>query len=553
MGRAAGNGDMQRYTGQNHFDVIVIGGGISGAAVAYEAASRGLRVVLFEKDDFCGATSAASSKLIHGGLRYLSNREFTLVRESLRERRILTHIAPNLVYPLAFMFPHYRASFKTSKWFVKLGLTLYDLLAFDRSVVGATAKRIPRHRTLPAREACQRMPILNPEGLTGASVYHDCLSIAPERLALAFIRSAVHHRAEAANYARVDGFIYGTDGKTIAGVDVYDRIHGRRRAVTAAVTVNCAGPWADGVLDRARRQTSGRRIRRSEGIHIITRPLIPSGTAVSAMVPGGGHCFLIPWRGHTLIGTTDKPYDGHPDDYRVTGESIRALITAVNSTFSGLGLTVGDVHHCYGGLRPLVESGDQATYNASRRYEIRDHAKTGLNGMITVEGGKWTTSRHLAEKVVDHLATATRLPVGRSISARRHLQGCVIGDLPGHLAGLRERHPDCDRVTIDTVGRLYGEDADAVLNLSRNVPDGTNRIDADGEIMGQAVYAVRYEMARTLTDIVLRRTGIATLGCPGEPVLRRVAAAAAEALDWDDMRIAEEVRTTMETLAVPVA
>jgi glycerol-3-phosphate dehydrogenase len=173
--------------------------------------------------------------------------------------------------------------------------------------------------------------------------------------------------------------------------------------------------------------------------------------------------------------------------------------------------------------------------------------------LITVEGGKWTTSRHLAEKVVDHLATATRLPVGRSISARRHLQGCVIGDLPGHLAGLQERHPDCDRVTIDTVGRLYGEDADAVLNLSRNVPDGTNRIDADGEIMGQAVYAVRYEMARTLADIVLRRTGIATLGCPGEPVLRRVAAAAAEALDWDDMRIAEEVRTTMETLAVPVA
>ena len=294
-------------------------------------------------------------------------------------------------------------------------------------------------------------------------------------------------------------------------------------------------------------------MRRSEGIHIVTRALIPPGIAVSAMVPGGGHCFLIPWRGHTLIGTTDKPYHGHPDDYRVTRASIRELIAAVNSAFSGLGLAFSDVRYCYGGLRPLVESADEATYDASRKYEIRDHGETGLNGLITVEGGKWTTSRHLAESVVDRLAATTRLPIGRSISSRQHLHGCVIRDLQGHLDGLRERHPDFDGDTTDTVGRLYGNAADAVLDLARQTPAGSVRLDADGEILAQAVYAARHEMARTLADIVLRRTGIATLGNPGEAVLRQVAAAAAPVLNWDEARITEEVRAAMAALAVPAA
>ncbi len=542
---------MQRYTGNDHFDVIVIGGGISGAAVAYEAAARGLRVALFEKGDFSEATSAASSKLIHGGLRYLSNLEYVLVRESLRERRILENIAPNFVYPLAFLFPHYRSSLKTNKWFVKLGLTLYDLLAFDRTFTWEATKKIPGHRTLSARKALERMPLLKPHGLTGASIYYDCLSLAPERLTLAFIQSAVRHRAQVANYARIEGFLYGEDQRTLTGVEVFDRIHRRRRSVTAAVTINCAGPWVDSVLNLAPDRKPARRLRRSEGIHIITRPLIPPGTAVSAMVPGGHHCFLIPWRGHTLIGTTDKLYNGHPDDYRVTRASIEELIAAVNKAFDGLALTFADVRHCYGGLRPLVESQTEETYNASRKYEIHDHTPEGLKGLITVEGGKWTTSRHLAEKVIDHLVATTRLPVGRSISAQQHLHGCVIRDMADHLAGVRERYPDFDDDTTDNLGRLYGNDCDAVLALARHEPTLAVRLNGDGEILAQAVYAVRHEMARTLLDIVLRRSGLATLGCPGETVLRQVATAVAPELQWDEKRITREVQTAMAALALP--
>ncbi len=542
---------MQRFTGENHFDVVVIGGGISGAAVAYEAASRGLRVALFEKGDFCEATSAASSKLIHGGLRYLSNLELKLVRESLRERRILENIAPNFVYPLPFLFPHYRSSLKANKWFIKLGLILYDILAFDRAFTWEAAKRIPGHRTLSARKALERMPLLKANGLTGASVYYDCLSIAPERLALAFIRSAVHHRAEIANYARVDDFLFGSDGSTITGVAVRDLIHRRTCKVTSRVTINCAGPWADSVLDLAQRREPGRRLRRSEGIHVITRPLIPPGTAVSAMVPGGRHCFLIPWREHTLIGTTDKRYDGHPDDYRVTRSSIQELITAVNSAFNNPGLTLADVRYCYGGLRPLVESQTAETYNASRKYEIRAHEKDGLKGLLTVEGGKWTTSRHLAENVVNQLVAATSLPIGRSVSARQYLHGCAIRDMGGHLEGLKMRHPDFDRDTTDILGRLYGTAGDAVLAIAREDQTLAERVNHEGEILAQAVYAVRHEMAQTLLDIVLRRTGIATLGSPGETILLKVARAVAPELRWDDKRIAQEIQTAMTALALP--
>ena len=542
---------MQRYTGNGSFDVVVIGGGITGAAVAYEAASRGLRVALFEKGDFAEATSAASSKLIHGGLRYLAHHEYRLVRESLRERRTLANIAPNFVYPLAFLLPHYRGSLTASRGFVKLGLTLYDLLAFDKGRTWEAAKRIPGHQSLSPREALARQPRLNPAGLTGASVFYDCLSIAPERLALAFVKSAAHHGARVANYARVAGFLCDHGRSTVLGVKVHDRIDRQTYAVQAAVTINCAGPWADSVLALVPGQTGGDHLRRSEGIHIITRPIINPDSAVSAMTAGGRHCFLIPWRGHTLIGTTDKAYLGPPDDYHVTRASIQELLDTINATFDNLHLTWDDVRHAYGGLRPLVERHTAETYKASRQYEIRDHRQDGHPGLLTVEGGKWTTSRHLAEKVVDRLSQTTTLAPGHSISARQYLQGCAINDMHTHIRHLMEWHPDFEAGTIETLGRLYGTDCEAVLALARTNPALTVRINQDGELPAQAVYAVRHEMARHLLDIVLRRTGIATLGNPGEAVLNQVAAAVAPELGWDNGHIADEVQAAMDFLSLP--
>jgi len=545
---------MKRYTEHEKndtFDVIVIGGGISGAAIAYEAATRGLRVVLFEKGDFSEATSAASSKLIHGGLRYLSNMEYGLVRESLRERRILENIAPNFVYPCPMLFPHYRNQFKSNKWLLKIGLTLYDLLAFDKGRTWDAAKKIPNHTTLSPDDALQQQPVLKRKGLTGASLFYDCLSIFPERLALAFIKSAIAYRAEVANYARVSGFLFDDAGKTVQGVSVKDLIHDTSYDVRGTITINCAGPWADSVLDLARRKNGEHPLRRSEGIHIITKPLINDSAVVSAITPNGRHCFLIPWRDHTLIGTTDKAYHGHPDDYRVTRQSIEELIAEVNASFDRLAIRYEDVRHCYGGLRPLVEDQTEETYTSSRKYEIYDNATDGLNGLMTVEGGKWTTSRHLAEKVVDRLRGKTVFPISPSLSDRKYLAGSEIRDITAFLDRVKRDYNDFTEDTRVYLAQIYGTAVEEILALARQNPALAERMNDEGDILAQAVFAARHEMAHTLQDIVLRRTGIATLGNPGEDVLRRVAETVAGDLGWDADRVRREVEQTSAFLKIP--
>ena len=545
---------MKRYTGSDGddtFDVIVIGGGISGAAVAYEAATRGLRVALFEKSDFCEATSAASSKLIHGGLRYLANLEYGLVRESLRERRVLENIAPNFVHPLPMLFPHYRAQHKSNKWLVKTGLTLYDLLAFDKGRTWDPGQRIPNHTTFSAFKARQVQPLLKHEGLSGASLFYDCLNVCPERLALAFIKSAMTHGAQAANYAKVTGFLLDGRGSTVQGVAVHDLIHNRSYEVRSAVTLNCAGPWVDNVLALTRHGRENLHLRRSEGIHIITAPLINDRCAISAITPEGRHCFLIPWRGHTLIGTTDKPYEGHPDDYRVTRRSIEELIAAVNGSFDGLSLTLADVRHCYGGLRPLVETQTAETYKSSRKYEIHDHRREGLNHLLSVEGGKWTTSRHLAEKVIDRVREKTALPIPPSISERKYLEGSAIRDMNTFRRQTITANPDFTESALTYLEEIYGTDIQTILDLARQDKALAEPLNAQGDILAQAVHAARNEMVYTLNDIVLRRTGIATIGNPGEAILLRVAEAVGPDLGWDESRIQQEVDKTIAFLKIP--
>ena len=545
---------MERYTehiNNETFDVIVIGGGITGAAIAYEAASRGLSVALFEKGDFSEATSAASSKLIHGGLRYLSNMEYGLVRESLRERKTMANIAPNFVYPIPTLFPHYRSSIKSNKWLTKIGLTLYDLLAVGKKNAWDKSKRIPRYKTVSAEEAHRLQPIIRKKGLTGASIFYDCISICPERLLLSFIKSALHYGGKAANYARVEEFLTDRNQQRVCGVRVLDLLKNREFEVRARITINCAGPWADSMLWQLLKDDNVGRLTRSEGIHIITKQITKGDAIVGAVTPGGRHCFLIPWRGHTLIGTTDKSYLGHPDDYRVSGKSIQELILEVNGSFEGLNLTLDDVLYSYGGLRPLVESRAKETYRSSRKYEIHDNSINGIEGLFTVEGGKWTTSRGLAEKTIDRLREKFDISVGTSVSARQHLKGSEIRDMNAFLARMRSENRDFHGNTVECLGRLYGTECVKVLELARRENLLAEHLNSDGELPAQVVYGVHYEMARTLKDMVLRRTGIATLGNPGKKSLLRVARVMARELNWDQERIFEEVENTLAFLRVP--
>jgi glycerol-3-phosphate dehydrogenase len=535
-----------------HFDVIVIGGGITGASVAYEAATRGLKVALLEKKDFSWATSAATSKMIHGGLRYLVNGEISLVRESLRERRVLENIAPNFVYPAPMMMVHYKTPLKNNKWIVKIGMLMYDALSYDKNFTWDASKRIPMHRTISRQEVLQSEPHVRAKELTGASVFYDCNSIFPERLTLAFIKSAVACGAKVANYSQVQGFIM--DGQNhVTGVKVKDLLNDTVHTVSSTITINCGGPWADIVLGLAKSNGSNvATLRRSEGIHIITKKRLLSGKyTVGSMTPDGRHFFLIPWRNHTLIGTTDKPYTGNPDEYRVTKTSILELIDDVNSSFGDGQLKYADVKHTYGGLRPLVEKETGETYTSSRKYEIYDNKEDGLDGLITVEGGKYTTSRNLAENCLKIVAKKMGRSLGKSITDKHYLSGCEIKDLNVFLSEAQKENNDFSRPTLDYLSRNYGTEHAEIIKLARADKNLAETLDADGEILAQATYAVRQEMARTLSDIVMRRTGIGTLGNPGEDILRKVATAAARELQWDANKVEQEISGIINLLKLP--
>lgn len=538
---------IEDYKGET-FDIIVIGGGITGAAVAYDAASRGLSVALLEKNDFGWATSAATSKMIHGGLRYLNNLEFGLVRESLRERKIMENIAPNLVYPMALMVPTANR-LKSNKFLMRAFFSLYDILSFDKKWTWDRSKRIPNHKTYSREKTLEMEPHVREENLTGAAIYYDCQSISPERLTLAFIKSAVRYGAKVANYAQVVDFIY-SNGKEIRGVKIRDVLKNRNLEIRGTLVVNCGGPWADIILDLAEKGNGNHHIRRSEGIHIITKKMINSHGLV-LLTPKGRFFFILPWRNHSLIGTTDMEYIGNPDHYRVPRERIEGLIEEVNETFGDGKLSYDDVLFAYGGLRPLVDDETEGTYESSRKYEIYDNAEDGYDGLITVEGGKYTTSRNLAEKVLSMVEKKLNRRLKESVTDKQHLQGCEIADMGTFLKDLREQYVDFSAHTVEYLGKNYGTESQEVFKLARKNKKLAEPLTADGEILAEVLYAIRNEMARTLSDILFRRTGFGTLGNPGNGVIKKIAAIAARELKWSDSRLKREMRAAEEVLHLP--
>jgi len=528
---------------QDRFDLVIIGGGITGAAVAYIAAARGLSVALFEKKDYGGATSAATSKLIHGGLRYLANGELKLVRESLRERRILGNIAPNFVYPLPFIMPMYKR-WRGNIWKMLIGMYLYDVLSYDKKDTWDKSKKLQNHRLINHRKTIRVEPNLKMEDLRNAFYFFDYQSIFPERLTLAFIKSAAEYGACVSNYTPVEGFIHG-EGKRITGVMVRDQFTDRTREVHAGLIVNCGGTWADKILGMA----SGsdhltHRVKRSEGIHIITKK-IAGHHVVSIQKADGGHMMIMPWRDHSLIGTTDKEFLGDPDDYRVSMESIDEIINNVNNNY-GRKISREDIVHAYGGLRPLVDDQTKGSYETSRKYEVYDNAVDGIEGMITVEGGKYTTSRSLAREVLKLISSKLDRTLSDPVSDNLYLSGCEIRDMKQFMIRQHLNYKEFSRNTVEYVSRNYGTESQVVFRIARSNPRFAEAVSHDGEILAEVVYAIQYESAKTLRDIMLRRTGIGTLGKPGRTVIDKIATLAAGMLGWSEKRKEDEIASLMK-------
>jgi len=514
------------------YDVLVVGGGITGAFIAWDAALRGLRVALIDKGDFGAATSAATSKLIHGGLRYLKTLEVGLVRESLQERRIMEIIAPHLVNPLPFVFPAYGWGMRGMPAAVS-AMVFYDTLSYDRKWINDDDKKIPGHEKFSAEQILSMEPILDPAELKGGVVYYDCQMHNPERLTLEPILSACEYGAHAANYVTAQDIIL--EAEKVAGARVVDNLTGAEHEIRASVTVNAAGPWADFILGKVR----GRRHKgliRSKGIHIITRPL-HKDRAMVLQTKTGRHFFIIPWRGFSLIGTTDVVYKGHPDDFRVTGTDIDDFLVEINSTVPAARLTRGDVRFQYGGLRPIVEketSVEVEVYDASRKYELYDHeAVEGIKGLVSAIGGKYTTSRNMARQVVDLLL----LKLGRAnVACQTHttpLYGGELGRYASFVERARRRKPSAlSGEAVENLCRNYGSRYEDVLLAAEKTKHLDAVCDTFPDIWAEVIHAVRSEMAVSLCDVLFRRTGLCTLGNPGTDVLEEVADVMAKELKW---------------------
>ncbi len=527
--------------GTQTFDLLIVGGGITGSCIARDAAMRGLKVALVDKYDFSSATSAAPSKLVHGGLRYLRNFELGLVRESLAERRIWERIAPHQVRPLPFLLP----VDKKSKSVLNIGLSLYDLLSFDRNRVKDPDQKLAAHKWLPADKARDAEPVLNGQDMAGAFLYFDCQMRAPERLGLECLIDAARHGAQIINYAEVKRFL--RDGDAIIGAEVVDTLNGVEISVRAKITLNAAGPWADNLMGMAERGEPSRHLLRSKGIHLITRALT-GRHAVTAAIPdelGGGHLFLLPWRGHTIIGTTDTAYDGDPDDLTVTEREITAYIAVINKTIPGAKLTRDDVVHCYAGLRPLIQDKAETKnpYNASRKAEVIDHEfDEGLKGLFSAIGGKWTTSRHVAEHAVDMIAKRLGMKLLPCVTHKTPLPGGWIEALNPYLEAVYHQHPELSHANTEELALTYGSEVDRLFTLMEEEPALAEALtQSRGEVAVQIAHAVRHEMALTLEDVVFRRTGLGTLGDPGPHALAHAAQVMARELGWDQATLDEQL------------
>ena len=542
---------IENYNG-GEFDLIVIGGGITGATVAYEAASRGLSVALVEKSDFGSATSAATSKLIHGGLRYLSTNEFGLVRESLKERRVLTNIAPNFIHPASFLFAVYKKD-KVPNYLMKIAMLLYEVFSFDKSRLWDKSKKMPHYKSVSAEQIVELFPNALRDGLVGGQMYYDCSSHSPERFTLAFIKSAIKYGASVSNYTKVEDFITVERDKmkTVKGVKVIDETSGEKHNIKGKIVINCAGPWADILLDKVKKNTGNKELRRSEGIHLITKKLVDKHIFSGSTVLGK-HFFLLPYRNHTIIGTTDKEFLGNPDDYKITKKAIVELLDDVNNSFGiSKKIKYEDIVFAYGGLRPLVEDQTEDVYHSSRKYEITGEKKNGIEGLITVEGGKFTTSRMLAEKAIDKTIRILKLPKKKSISESNYLYACNINNFGEFVAKKQKQYAEFLPEQIEYLAKSYGTDIDEIFSIIGENESYKDKLNQDGENLALVQFAIRNEMAVNLSDIMLRRTGMALLGHPGKETMERVAKLAAKELNWDDERLANEIDKMEKIVQIP--
>ncbi len=513
------------------YDLIIVGGGINGAGIARDAALRGLRVILLEKGDFGSGTTSFSSRLIHGGLRYLEYGEINLVYESLHERGYLRKIARHLVNRIRINIPVYETS-RRGPLLIRLGMIAYDLLSIR--------KTLPRHRMLSRDELMQEAPGLNAEGLRAGAQYYDAQVTFAERLVLENIIAADEAGAVVSNYCAVD--VIGAHDGTAINVAYIDQQTGEKKRVRGRLVINASGPWVDRVL-----QTTGAKTRRllggTKGSHIIVGKFkgAPRDAFYVEAAADGRPFFIIPWNGQYLIGTTDIRFGRNPDNARASNKEIQYLLDETNRVFPEAGLTRDDIHFAYAGVRPLPRRRKGPESAITRRHIIKRH-RQALRGVISIIGGKLTTYRNLAELTVDR--------VNRKLDAVLPPCSTASTPLPGAIGIEEAREQLEDFAGLSEHGRerilsIYGGRAALILELAVSDPALSEVIDSARSVLAaEVVFAIRKEFAKHLTDLMHRRLMLGLSADQGEEMVESVAALAAAEFGWDE----EELQNQLNSL-----
>ena len=512
--------------GQEVFDLLVVGGGITGTGVARDAALRGLRVALVEKDDYASGTSSRSSRLVHGGVRYLEHGQIGLVFESSRERRTLQRIAPHLVRPLAFTWPVYRGA-RVPRWKLSAGLTLYDVLSLFRN---------RRHERLDLEGVRRHEPALRTDALIGGALYWDAATD-DVRLTLATVLSAQHAGAVTLNHAAVTGLL--RDGERVTGATVQDMLDGRRVTVRARVVVNATGPWSDEV-ERLADASAGPSVRGSKGVHVsVPRVRVGNVAAVTLTAPQDGRVmFVLPSGAHAIIGTTDTYDATSPDDVHATAADVRYLLDAANHYFPEAGLRESDVVATWAGIRPLAASGATgAPSSASREHSIVESAP----GLVRVTGGKLTTYRAMAAEVVDTVERALGHAASPSRTASLALAGGDMRDPDEEIAHAVGTIGD-ETIARRLVG-AYGTAWHGVWSLTEADPALARLIQPGFPyVYAELLHAITHEQAATLSDLLIRRTPIAfETRDHGRSTARRIAPVVGRWMRWSGMEVDDAI------------
>ncbi len=498
------------------FDLIVIGAGINGAGIARDAALRGLRVLLLDKCDIASGTSSFSTRLIHGGLRYLEHGEFSLVRESLREREFLLRIASHLIHAIPILIPIYKDSSR-GRATIKAGMIAYDLLSWGKSV--------PSHEMLSKSDAQERCPGLKSEDLLGAAVYYDCQVQFAERLVLANALGAKEAGATIITYARVTSIV-GNSVTFVTGDN--------EQVANADVIVNAAGPWVDEVLG----STSSRLIGGTKGSHIVVGPFSGAPRTAVYMEAASDRrpIFVIPWNGAYLIGTTDVRFEGDLDQVRGELWEVDYLLDETNRMFPEAALGRTDVRYTYSGIRPLPYTENENERSITRRHFIRQHPTN--KHLVSLVGGKLTTYRSLAEECVDLLFRKLGRPSPPCITHQKVLPGALELVQPAETGSNIEFTPEQDK----RLAHIYGAKVRRLKELCEENPELAQPFNRDGDaIAAEVVYSFQSELAQTLSDCLLRRTMIGLnldLGIGDDEAAANVAR---RFLGWNEERVMKEV------------